>query len=53
MDDLNAAMDILASQVAAETFPDPRVRRLVGQNRRLAVGVHSTNVTGGFPPKGE
>ena len=47
--DLEAAMDVLASQVAAETFPDPRLRRLVRNGRRLTVGVLSTKVTGGFP----
>ncbi|KAI2491936.1 hypothetical protein MHU86_22614 [Fragilaria crotonensis] len=49
--DLNAAMDVLASQVAAETFPDPRGRRLIAQRRRLTVSVESTKVTGGFPAK--
>ena len=52
-EDLNAAMDVLASQVAAETFPDPRGRRLIAQRRRLTVSVESTKVTGGFPAKGE
>lgn len=45
--DLEQAMDILAPQVAAETFPDPR-RRLMF-SRRLTVGVQSTQLTGGFP----
>jgi hypothetical protein len=47
-DDLENAMDILAPQVAAETFPDPR-RRLLVYARRLSVGVESTQLTGGLP----
>jgi hypothetical protein len=47
-DDLENAMDILAPQVAAETFPDPR-RRILVYARRLSVGVESTQLTGGLP----
>ena len=49
-DDLDQAMDILAPQVAAETFPDPRRRLMYG--RRLTVGVQSTQLTGSLPVSG-
>jgi hypothetical protein len=51
--DLQSAMYILASQVAAEAFPDPRSRRLFYRNRRLVVGVDATNIVGKIPLDGK
>jgi hypothetical protein len=51
--DLQSAMYILASQVAAETFPDPRSRRLFNRSRRLEVGVEDTSIVGKIPRDGK